>query len=72
MDVTNGARLETCTITGERCSGVIGINGPAANLVQENDIVILITYAAMTTEKPRRLRAAGGSRGPGQLQLTTG
>ena len=53
VDVTNGARLETYTIAGERGSGVIGINGPAAHLVQESDIVILITYAAMTTEEAR-------------------
>jgi aspartate 1-decarboxylase len=51
VDVTNGARLETYTIAGQRGSGVIGINGPAAHLVQENDIVILITYAQMTTEE---------------------
>jgi aspartate 1-decarboxylase len=53
VDVTNGARLETYTIAGERGSGVIGINGPAAHLVQENDTVILITYAQMTTEEAR-------------------
>jgi aspartate 1-decarboxylase len=53
VDVTNGARLETYTIAGERGSGVIGINGPAAHLVQENDTVILITYANMTTEEAR-------------------
>ncbi|MBE4718447.1 aspartate 1-decarboxylase [Pseudarthrobacter sp. AB1] len=53
VDVTNGARLETYTIAGERGSGVIGINGPAAHLVHENDVVILITYAAMTTEEAR-------------------
>lgn len=53
VDVTNGARLETYTIAGERGSGVVGINGPAAHLVQENDVVILITYAAMTTEEAR-------------------
>lgn len=49
VDVTNGARLETYTIAGERGSGVIGINGPAAHLVHESDTVILITYAQMTT-----------------------
>lgn len=53
VDVTNGARLETYTIAGERGSGVIGINGPAAHLVQVNDIVILITYAEMTTEEAK-------------------
>ena len=51
VDVTNGARLETYTIAGERGSGVIGINGAAAHLMHENDIVILITYAQMTTEE---------------------
>ena len=56
VDVTNGARLETYTIAGERGSGVIGINGAAAHLMHENDIVILITYAQMTTEEARRTR----------------
>ena len=53
VDVTNGARLETSTIAGERGSGVLGINGPAAHLVQENDVVILITYAQMTSAEAR-------------------
>jgi aspartate 1-decarboxylase len=53
VDVTNGARLETYTIAGERGSGVIGINGPAAHLIHENDTVILITYAEMTTEEAK-------------------
>ncbi|MFH5878950.1 aspartate 1-decarboxylase [Arthrobacter sp. NA-172] len=53
VDVTNGARLETYTIAGERGSGVIGINGAAAHLVDVGDLVILITYAEMTTEEAR-------------------
>ncbi|MDQ0767345.1 aspartate 1-decarboxylase [Pseudarthrobacter defluvii] len=53
VDVTNGARLETYTIAGERGSGVIGINGAAAHLMHENDVVILITYAEMTTEEAK-------------------
>lgn len=53
VDVTNGARLETYTIAGERGSGVLGINGPAAHLVQEHDVVILITYSQMTTQEAR-------------------
>jgi len=51
VDVTNGARLETYTISGERGSGVIGINGAAAHLVHPGDIVILIAYGQMTTEE---------------------
>ena len=53
VDVTNGARLETYTIAGERGSGVIGINGAAAHLVHVSDVVILITYAEMTTEEAK-------------------
>ena len=53
VDVTNGSRLETYTIAGKRGSGVIGINGAAAHLMHENDIVILITYAQMTTEEAK-------------------
>ena len=47
VDVTNGARLETYVITGERGSGVIGINGAAAHLVHPGDLVILLSYGVM-------------------------
>jgi aspartate 1-decarboxylase len=57
VDVTNGARLETYTIAGERGSGVIGINGAAAHLVHPGDIVILIAYAQLTTEEARELES---------------
>lgn len=56
VDVTNGARLETYVIAGEPGSGVIGINGAAAHLVQEGDTVIIITYASMSDEKARSFR----------------
>jgi len=47
VDVTNGARLETYVIKGERGSGVLGINGAAAHLVHPGDLVILISYGQM-------------------------
>ena len=53
VDVTNGARIETYTIAGERGSGVIGINGAAARLVHPGDTVILIGYGQMETEEAR-------------------
>ncbi|MGZ4427207.1 MAG: aspartate 1-decarboxylase [Nocardioidaceae bacterium] len=56
VDITNGARLETYTIAGERGSGVIGINGAAARLVQPGDLVILIAYAQMETAEARELK----------------
>ncbi|MGN7468982.1 aspartate 1-decarboxylase [Brevibacillus sp. SAFN-007a] len=49
----NGARLETYVIEGAPGSGVICLNGAAARLVQEGDIVIIIAYALMTDEEAR-------------------
>jgi aspartate 1-decarboxylase len=56
VDVTNGARLETYVIPGERGSGVIGINGAAARLVQPGDLVILISYAMLDDATARTYR----------------
>jgi aspartate 1-decarboxylase len=47
VDVTNGARLETYVIEGERGSGVIGINGAAAHFVAPGDLIIVISYAGV-------------------------
>ncbi len=46
-DVTNGNRLATYVIPGEAGSGVIGINGAAARLVQRDDIVIIASYVQL-------------------------
>ncbi|ANC77654.1 MAG: aspartate 1-decarboxylase [Bacillota bacterium] len=40
----NGARFETYIIPGKRGSGVMCLNGAAARLVQEGDVVIVISY----------------------------
>ena len=56
VDITNGARLETYVIEGERGSGVIGINGAAAHLVHPGDLVILISYAQVSDTEARTLR----------------
>ncbi|MGW7416441.1 aspartate 1-decarboxylase [Streptomyces sp. NPDC054863] len=53
VDITNGARLETYVIEGERGSGVIGINGAAAHLVHPGDLVILISYAQIDNSEAR-------------------
>jgi aspartate 1-decarboxylase len=55
VDITNGARLTTYAIAGPRGSGVIGINGAAARLVQPGDLVILISYALVDDAEARRL-----------------
>ncbi len=56
VDITNGARLETYVIPGARGTGVLGINGAAAHLVQPQDLVILISYAAMEDAAARHYR----------------
>lgn len=56
VDVTNGARLETYVIPGERGSGVIGINGAAAHLVHPGDLVIIIAYAQLDDVTARAYR----------------
>src|SRR3954471_2574533 len=53
VDVTNGARLETYVIEGERGSGVIGVNGAAAHLVHPGDLVIVIGYGLMSDFEAR-------------------
>jgi aspartate 1-decarboxylase len=55
VDITNGARIETYVIPGERSSGVIGINGAAAHLVHPGDLVIIISYAMVTDAEARAL-----------------
>jgi aspartate 1-decarboxylase len=47
-DVTNGARLSTYVIPGRRGSGEIGINGAAAHLVRQGDLVIIANYGWMS------------------------
>ncbi|RCG20742.1 aspartate 1-decarboxylase [Streptomyces diacarni] len=55
VDITNGARLETYVIEGERSSGVLGINGAAAHLVHPGDLVIVISYAQVDDAEARAL-----------------
>jgi aspartate 1-decarboxylase len=58
VDITNGARIETYVIPGERGSGVIGINGAAAHLVHPGDLVIIISYALVDDAEARALKPA--------------
>jgi aspartate 1-decarboxylase len=56
VDVANGARLETYVIPAPRGSGMIGINGAAAHLVHEGDLVIIISYAMVDDAEARTLK----------------
>ncbi|MEE0410317.1 MAG: aspartate 1-decarboxylase [Clostridia bacterium] len=56
VDITNGARLETYTIAGERGSGIICLNGAAAKLINKGDLVIIMAYADMTPDEAKETR----------------
>lgn len=43
-DVNNGSRFDTYTLPGKRGSGIIAVNGAAAHLVNEGDLVIIMAY----------------------------
>ena len=55
VNVSNGSRLETYAIAGARGSGVICLNGAAARLNSEGDIVIIISYGQYNEEEIRAL-----------------
>ena len=55
VNISNGSRLETYTISGARGSGVICLNGAAARLNTEGDIVIIISYGSYDEQEIRSL-----------------
>lgn len=57
-DIDNGNRLDTYVIPGERGSGAVAINGAAARLVREGDLVIVMGYAQFADEEARVQRPA--------------
>ena len=53
VDVNNGSRFETYTISGERGSGMICLNGAAARCVSTGDKVIIMCYAQLSAEEAK-------------------
>jgi len=56
VNVNNGERLETYVIKGERGSGQVCLNGPAARKAQVGDIVIIISYASMGLDEAKKFQ----------------
>lgn len=54
VNINNGERLETYVIKGERGSGHVCLNGPAARKAQIGDIIIIISYATMDFEDAKK------------------
>ncbi len=53
VNINNGERLETYVIKGEKGSGMICLNGPAARKVAVGDVVIIISYATLEFEEAK-------------------
>ncbi len=53
LDVNNGERFDTYIIKGERGTGTICLNGPAARRVQVGDVIIVVSYAQMDFEEAK-------------------
>ena len=56
VNINNGERIETYVIKGERGSGEICLNGPAARRVAVGDVVIIIGYGFMDFEEAKTFK----------------
>ncbi len=50
-DVNNGSRFETYAIEGERGSGAVCVNGAAARMVAQGDLVIIASFVNMENKE---------------------
>jgi len=53
-DVSNGARLITYALPGERGSGTIQVNGGGAHLIKKGDLIIIATFTDLKTRDAKR------------------
>ena len=56
VNINNGERLVTYIIEGDRGSGEVTLNGPAARKAQKGDIIIIIGYAQMDFEEAKNFK----------------
>jgi len=51
VNLNNGARFETYAIKGEKGTGMICLNGPAARLGSPGDTIHILSYATMSDDE---------------------
>ena len=56
LNINNGKRFTTYTIEGKKGSGIIGVNGAAARLVQKDDLVIICAYVQMDSKQAKEYK----------------
>ncbi len=57
-DVTNGTRLVTYALPGERGSGEVKVNGAGAHKIKTGDVVIIATFTTLSGKKARKWEPA--------------
>ncbi len=57
LNLSSGVRLVTYAIEAEAGSGTIMLNGPAARMGVPGDLLIILTYCAVSEEEARAFRA---------------
>lgn len=68
-NVTQGTRLQTYALRGERGSGVCCVNGAAAHLCNPGDLVIVATFTEMEDAEARLHKPTVVLLGPGNRIL---
>jgi len=58
VNINNGERLETYVIKGDRGTGQICLNGPAARKCAVGDVIIIMSYAMMDFEEAKSFKPA--------------
>lgn len=56
VNFNNGERIETYVIVGEKGSGTVCLNGPAARLGMPGDIITVMSFAAVDDAEVRKLQ----------------
>jgi len=56
VNINNGERFDTYAIKGNRNSGDIILNGPAARKVQKGDVIIIMSYALLAFEEAKKFK----------------
>ena len=57
-DVTNGTRLVTYALPGERGGGEVKVNGAGAHKIKTGDVVIIATFTTLSGKKARKWEPA--------------
>ncbi len=55
-DLNNGSRLETYVVPAEAGSGKVAILGAAAQLIEPEDVVIIMSFALLTPEEAKQFK----------------